>query len=148
MTPDERAERDAAIVKARIRGGAWPEIARDHGLTERQCRRIFSAHPRDELVRLDPRLEDDLQRMLDAFEADGRRCRERAAKTKNRGAELAALRGTLQPLDGRVELLGRAGLLPRVPPRDPASDARPSRFTRALRRELEARLQRSRDTEK
>ena len=42
LTARERADRDARIVAAKLRGRTWPSIAAEHDLTARQAQRIFA----------------------------------------------------------------------------------------------------------
>ena len=42
LTAREKVARDDVIVEARLRGRSWMVIAREHGLTPRQCQSILA----------------------------------------------------------------------------------------------------------
>ncbi len=61
----DKVRRDEQIIAERARGLTWPTIARRHGLSERQCRNIWSARPgrvscRD-LTDLEARVDEALE---------------------------------------------------------------------------------------
>ena len=86
-------------------------------------------------MRGDAELEDDVRRIMRGLSADAEEHRRRAAKTNNKGAELAALRANLVAAQGRIDLLYRAGLLRQdTPPKTSTSSP-----LDAVRRELVAR---------
>jgi len=107
-------EREAAIVAARLRGATWPTIASEHGLSERQCRRVFAAADRRRLVAEDPGLKADIAAVLSELEEESTRHRQRAAATRDPDAQLAALQTSLKATKTRARLLADAGLLPRA----------------------------------
>ena len=107
-------QREAAIVAARLRGASWPAIASEHGLSERECRRVFAAADRRRLVASDPRLKADIAGVLSELEEQSTRHRQRAAATRDPDAQLAALQTSLKATKTRARLLADAGLLPRA----------------------------------
>ena len=113
MTAGDRAERDAGIVGARLKGETWPAIAKANRLSERQCRRVFAGRDSHAVVSTDPDLADDVQAILCAYESDLACYRRRAATTRNQGAELAALRASLRTMKARMSLLDALDVLPR-----------------------------------
>jgi hypothetical protein len=42
MTEAEREERDAELIRDRLRGQSWPYLAEKYGLTQAWCKRIYT----------------------------------------------------------------------------------------------------------
>lgn len=76
LTARERADRDARIVAAKLRGRTWPSIATEHDLTPRQAQRIFATwrerqpglEDRDSVIELEDVLAIQTQAIADLAE--------------------------------------------------------------------------------
>ena len=80
LTARERADRDARIVAARLRGRTWPSIADEFGVTPRQAQRVVAGwrerqpglQARDGVVELEELLAIQTQAIADLAELSER----------------------------------------------------------------------------
>lgn len=112
MTTDQRARRNAEVFSARARGLTWPTIASRFGLSERQCRRIFAEHREaiGSLEDLDP--TEIVRDTLDAYDAAIEELALLAEGSSHDGARLGAVRGRLDAIRSKWELMQAIGVFP------------------------------------
>jgi hypothetical protein len=113
-TAREKVERDALIVSARAAGFGWARIAQRHGLSERQCRAIWTE-------RLDERLAEPVDwqlnyvELLEQLDGLGDAFALAAEEATHAAAKVGALRGLLTVLERRMEIQRLGGDLPATP---------------------------------
>lgn len=113
MTAQERADRNASIFEARIRGFGWTEIALEHGVSKRQAQRIHAdvcqASPKQR-VRRDP--EEAVEELLAGYDAAIADYAALARDSKHDGTRLGALRGRIEMQVAKFEAMMATGVLP------------------------------------
>lgn len=113
LTSHQKVERDVHVVADRARGIGWAKIAERQGLSERQCRNVWSEH----LRRVAPLEETDLERVAEeqlvVFDTLIEDLALLAESTPNDAVRLGALRSKMAAHYQRVGLLQHTGLLPR-----------------------------------
>lgn len=110
-----RARKHALIVKKRLQGLAWETVAAEVGMSERQCRKVWTTwrderkpfieglDPIDYVVEMAGRL-DTLYETLALIASD---------EKAQHSARVGAVNGQRQTLQAQIELLQETGLLPR-----------------------------------
>jgi hypothetical protein len=112
MRADDRARRDAEVVRARARGLGWSRIAEHHGISDRQARRIVADY-RDRQPSLDGIDPSDVIRdTLDAYDAVIDELVTFADETQHDASKVGASRQRLDAFKAKVELLQAVGVLP------------------------------------
>lgn len=113
MTEVERDERDAELIRDRLRGSGWPYLATKYGLTQDWCRHIYNAW-RDENQSTyqgrDPIAI--VHSMLDRLESWTEQLAEVADATVTDTVKIAAINSQMNALTRTAELMQATGLLP------------------------------------
>jgi hypothetical protein len=113
VTSQERADRNHDVVSARARGLSWTEISRRFNITDRQCRRVVAEYresgPR--LHQIDP--IETIEDALDHYDSVIEDMAILAESTSHDGTKLGALKGRLEAVRGKLDLMEAVGILPR-----------------------------------
>lgn len=111
LTPKQRAARIDSIVEQRARGFRWSSIAGDHGISERQAMRLYDEYEGDgRWTGRDPvALAGEVVEQYDAAIEELARL---AATTKHDGTKLGAIKGRVEMIAARTQLLIALGVLP------------------------------------
>jgi hypothetical protein len=111
----KKVERDRAIVIDRNKGFTWPEIARRHGLQERQARNVYREWREDKLAEeVAPRDASEwLFEALSMYQQIISTLAQTADDADNDAARVGALRTQMAAMDRHTELLLATGRLPR-----------------------------------
>jgi hypothetical protein len=112
MTARERADRNFAVFEARVRGIAWARIATEHGISERQAQRLYAEQRenRPSLASRDP--VEAVEELLDGYDAALEDLALLGRDTSHDGTRLGAIRGRLDVIRAKYELLAAVGVLP------------------------------------
>lgn len=112
VTSFERAERNPAIVTARLRGLSERHVAETHGVSERHVRRVLQEYreSRPALHELDP--SEALQDTLDTYEALIGEAVALADGAQHENVRLGALKLRYGLLDARLRMFPGIGLVP------------------------------------
>ena len=111
-TAHDKVRRDAAIVADRARGLQWRTVADRYGLSERQCRAIWTeaqAVRRTDHVQDAEAIVHDVIASLDALVEDLALLSE---GTSNDSVRLGAIKARMQAVEQRFGVMRAAGLLP------------------------------------
>jgi hypothetical protein len=107
----EKVERDAKIVADRARGLTWKTIADLRGVTERQCRTVWTEHLRE--VSLEPvDVREHLREAIAQLDAAIEELALLAETTNNDPVRLGSIRARLDAMATRFEVMRIAGLVP------------------------------------
>lgn len=114
----QRSKRDDQVVIDRlVNDMSWPSIAKRHGISERQGRRIVAAYAQEQAPSLDE--IDPTEEVWGAIQSDDaaierlRDTRERAKKQNNLNAEIGAERTIAWLRNQKFSKLQQSGLLPK-----------------------------------
>ena len=113
LTEDERLERNAEIVRDRLRGQGWPYIADKYGLTVTTCQEIYGAWRQQNTstyVGRDPIAI--VHSMLDRLESWVEQLAEVADVSATDTTRIAAINAQLNALTRTAELMQATGILP------------------------------------
>jgi hypothetical protein len=113
MTSHQRSTRNVEVVAARARGLGWEEIASRFKISSRQARRIVA-----EYRECQPRLHevDPIETIEEAFQQYDAAISDLAIlseKTTHSGVKLGAIKGRLDALRAKLDLMAAVGVLPR-----------------------------------
>lgn len=113
MTAHERADRSSAIFEARVRGFAWSEIAREHGVSQRQAQRIYA-----EVRTAAPKLGDHLdpaefvEELLASYDAALADLAVLGRDSKHDATRLGAIRTRIELIETKYATMMATGVLP------------------------------------
>jgi hypothetical protein len=113
LTEDERLERNAEIVRDRLRGQGWPYIAEKYGIQIAQCMKIYAdwrAENQSTYVGRDPIAI--VHSMLDRLESWVEQLAEVADVSATDTTRIAAINAQLNALTRTAELMQATGILP------------------------------------
>jgi|SRR5262252_5872644 len=113
MTDAEREERDAELVRDRLRGQSWPYLAEKYNLTQEWCKRIYTAWRNENQSTYQGR--DPIQivhSMLDRLESWVEQLAEVADASTADTVKIAAINAQLNALTRTAELMQATGILP------------------------------------
>lgn len=113
LTEDERLERNAEIVRDRLRGQSWTYISEKYNLTVRQCQEIYNAwraENQSTYVGRDPIAI--VHSMLDRLESWVEQLAEVADASLTDTTRIAAVNAQLNALTRTAELMQATGILP------------------------------------
>lgn len=112
LAAHEKVERDRLVVADRARGLTWPTIGARHGLSERQCRTIWTESlSRHDLPDADP--FEVVGEVLAQWDSLIERLALLAEEADQDSVRVAALRAQADALRTRLILCQAVGLLPR-----------------------------------
>jgi hypothetical protein len=113
MTSHERFLRNSQVVRERARGLGWAEISARFGLSDRQARRVVAEYreSRPHLHELDP--IEIIEEALLQHDAAIEDLALLAQTTSHDGTKLGAIKGRLEALRAKLELMAAVGVLPR-----------------------------------
>lgn len=113
MTIQQRADRSSAIFEARIRCFAWSEIAREHGVSERQAQRIY-AEARAEAPRLGEHRDpaEFVEELLASYDAALADLAVLARDSKHDATRLGAIRTRIELIETKYATMMATGVLP------------------------------------
>lgn len=112
LPPEERIQRDAQIVAARMRGLSWGQISATYGVSERRCREIHKAYREEHktLRHFDPlEIVDDL---LEGYQGTIEELAMIAATTAGDNARVGAINSKMVAMEKMSRLLQDIGVLP------------------------------------
>jgi hypothetical protein len=113
LTDAEREERDAELVRDRLRGQSWPYLADKYGLTQEWCKRIYNAwreHNQSTYQGRDP--IHIVHGMLDRLDSWTEQLAEVADESSTDTVKIAAINAQLNALTRTAELMQATGILP------------------------------------
>lgn len=113
ITNAERAERDAALVRDRLRGQSWPYLSSKYDLTVRACREVFDRWREQNQPTYQGRDPIHIvHSMLDRLESWVEQLAEVADSTASASVQINAINAQLNALTKTAELMQATGILP------------------------------------
>lgn len=113
MTEAEREERDAELIRDRLRGQSWPYLAEKYGLTQAWCKRIYTAWREQNQSTYQGRDPIAIvHSMLDRLESWTEQLAEVADASSADTVKIAAINAQLNALTRTAELMQATGILP------------------------------------
>jgi hypothetical protein len=113
MTEAEREERDAELIRDRLRGQSWPYLAEKYGLTQAWCKRIYTGWREQNQSTYQGRDPIAIvHSMLDRLESWTEQLAEVADASGTDTVKIAAINAQLNALTRTAELMQATGILP------------------------------------
>jgi hypothetical protein len=113
LTDEERKERDAELIRDRLRGQSWPYLSEKYGLTQDWCQTIYREWREQNQSTYQGR--DPIQivhSMLDRLESWTEQLAEVADESSADTVKIAAINAQLNALTRTAELMQATGILP------------------------------------
>jgi hypothetical protein len=113
LTDEEREERNAELVRDRLRGQSWAYLAEKYNLTVAACRNVYSAWRADNQSTYQGRDPIAIvHSMLDRLESWIEQLAEVADESAADATKIAAINAQLSALTRTAELMQATGILP------------------------------------
>ena len=113
LTEAEREERNAELIRDRLRGQGWTYLAEKHGLKIEQCQRVYAAWREQNRATYEGRDPIAIvHSMLDRLESWVEQLAEVADDTPTDSIKIAAVNAQMTALARTAELMQATGILP------------------------------------
>lgn len=113
LTNAEREERNAELIRDRLRGQSWPHLAAKYGIRERQCKDIYGTwREQNQSIYQGRDPIAIVHSMLDRLESWVEQLAEVADTTTTEATEIAAINAQMTALTRTAELMQATGILP------------------------------------